>query len=429
MKKLILLLIILNNFAYSQTTRNEVQKNKYGSAPVVDTDKQAKARMQIGNKHNNKYSSKYNYQNNNKTIVCESNRGRRNHCNVDTRQGVNFIRQISNSSCNRHWGYDQTGIWVDAGCRAEFSINFGWDQPGSEGNIMVCESRNYNRQYCPAYLNGRDVFVFRQLSNSSCQNNWGYDKNGVWVNNGCRAEFVVEDRNYNFGNDTVICSSRNLRFQGCAADTRGGVDFVRQLSRATCNGNWGYDQQGIWVTNGCRAKFKLRPFNNYGNNNGYGNNGINIVSCSSRKHKRRTCPADTSGGVRLKKQKSRSSCTGNWGFDRNGIWVTNGCRATFQLHVNGNQGQGRYGNNNGYNNNGRDNNRYGSNNNYGNQNQQNKIICESRNSRRNICAIPFGSKVNLTRQISRSSCSGQWGYNRREIWVDNGCRAEFSIIK
>lgn len=419
MKNLIILLLLISSVAFSQTARQELQRN----------NTQSKARMQAGNQYNDKFAEKYNYQNNNQTIVCESFRGKRNHCNIDTRYGVNLIRQISSSSCNYNWGYDQSGIWVDAGCRAEFSVNFGWDQPGAEGNIMVCESHNYQRNYCPAFLGGRDVFLLRQVSNSSCQNNWGFDRSGVWVNNGCRAEFVVEDR-HGTQNDIVVCSSRNRQFQSCQANTRGGVDFLRQLSRASCNGNWGHDRQGIWVTNGCRARFRLINHNN----NNYGNNTKDTIKCSSRKLKRRICSADTSGGVRLKKQHSRSTCEGNWGFSKNQIWVANGCRATFQLFVNGYRNNNGYDNNgynsnrNNYNNNGHSN-RPGNNNNYGNQqNQVANIICSSRKLKRTTCTIPRGSKVEFKKQLSKSSCLKSWGYNQREIWVDNGCRAQFHVF-
>jgi hypothetical protein len=417
MKTLILILFIFSQSVISQVAKKELRNNQ-NQPPTHIVSEKTKARMQIGNKQNDKYIEKYRYQNNNQTIICESERGRRNHCAINTRYGVNFVRQLSNSSCNLHWGYDQSGIWVDSGCRAEFSVNYGWDQAGSEGNIMVCNSQGFNRNYCPAYLNGRDVFLLRQNSQSTCVNNWGYDRNGVWVTNGCRAEFVVEDRNYNFGNDIVICSSRNLRFQGCQADTRGGVEFVRQLSRNSCNGNWGYDRQGIWVTNGCRAKFKLIPYinNNYGSQR-------TLVNCSSKNHRRKICPANTSGGVRLKKRKSRTSCQNNWGYGQDHIWVDNGCRATFELNVNGNN----YGNNYGNTGQGQNNN-YGNNqNNNGYGNRQNNIICESVNSQRRTCRIPQGSKVKFQRQLSRSSCNGAWGYNRNEIWVANGCKAEFSV--
>ena len=393
------------------------------------------ARAELKNLHNDKYVEKYNYQNDNQTIICESKRGRRAHCHANTRYGVNFLRQFSRSSCEYNWGYDETGIWVDHGCAAEFSVNYGWDQAGSEGNIMSCGSYNFQRKYCPAYLGGRDVFLLRQMSKSSCINNWGYDRNGVWVTNGCRAEFVVEDR-HNTSNDVVICSSRNLRFQSCPANTRGGVDFIRQLSRTSCNGNWGYDQRGIWVTNGCRAKFKLIKYNNHGNNH-----NKDTIRCSSRNNHRKVCTADTSGGVRLIKQRSKASCRGNWGYTRNHIWVDNGCRATFKLYEDGyNSSHNNHNNGYGNNNSGRgQNNGYGNNNNYGNNNptygnqqvnrvQNKRIKCESHNLNRRTCKIPYGAKIKLYKQLSNVSCGKNWGYNKQEIWVSKGCRAEFSIF-
>jgi len=406
MKNLLILLLLISSTVYSQQSKT-IQ------------DKQGQTR-QLKNLNNDKYMDKYNYNNSNDTIICESVRGQRAFCYVDTRYGVNIIQQLSRASCNYNWGYDDQGIWVDNGCRAEFSINSGWDQPGAEGNIMVCESHRYQRNYCRAYLDGRDVFLLNQLSDSSCIKNWGYDRNGVWVTNGCRAEFVIEDR-YSSQNDIVVCSSRNLQFQGCQADTRGGVEFLRQISRASCNGNWGYDRYGIWVTNGCRAKFRIMPYHGYGNS---GHNIKDTVKCSSKNRQRRTCRADTSGGVRLKKQHSNASCRGNWGYTRNQIWVDNGCRATFQLFIDGNRNNHGYGNNR--------NQDFGNNHGYGNgsnhqPNQAVKLTCSSRGLKRKSCDIPPGSQVEFLRQISRSSCDRNWGYNRHEIWVDNGCRAEFNV--
>ena len=411
MKKLIILLLLISSTAFSQ--EQESQRD-------------------LKNLNNDKYMEKYNYQNTNDTVICESIRGRRSQCYADTRYGVNLIQQLSSSSCSYNWGYDNQGIWVDNGCRAEFSINRGWDQPGAEDNVMICESNNFKQSYCAAYLEGRDVFLLTQLSNSSCINNWGYDRNGVWVTNGCRAEFVVED-SHSSQNDVVVCSSRNLRFQGCQADTRGGVDFLRQISRASCNGNWGYDRQGIWVTNGCRAQFRILPYVPVNT----GHNNQDTVKCSSRNRQRKACRADTSGGVRLQKQHSNASCRGNWGYTRNQIWVDNGCRATFKLYIDGNRRNNGYGNNNnqGYGNNHRQgNNNQGHGNNHGQGNNTNhqpvqprKIRCSSKKLRRNTCAIPKGSKVSILRQLSKSTCDGQWGYNRDELWVDNGCRAEFKL--
>ncbi len=184
------------------------------------------------------------------------------------------------------------------------------------------------------------------------------------------------------------------------------------------------------------------------NNSGYNNRSI--VRCSSINNHRQTCNADTSGGVQLIKQLSRSSCHDNWGYSRNQIWVDNGCRAKFQLYVgnNGNHNNSRsnshnnggnansHNNNNRYNNNthNNNNNSHGNNNAHSNnsnghnsQSFGNRVVCESINSRRNSCSIPHGVSVSLYKQLSHSSCDHNWGYNDSQIWVTNGCRAEFTI--
>lgn len=56
-----------------------------------------------------------------------------------------------------------------------------------------CESGRWGRQrYCPADTDGR-VRLVREYSRNRCRQwrSWGYDKRGVWVDDGCRAEFRV----------------------------------------------------------------------------------------------------------------------------------------------------------------------------------------------------------------------------------------------
>lgn len=75
--------------------------------------------------------------------------------------------------------------------------------------------------------------------------------------------------------EVVTCESNNGRRNVCPVNARGGVRLAQQLSNASCNGNWGYNRNRIWVTNGCRARFVV---NDYGYNNGYNNrynNGYN----------------------------------------------------------------------------------------------------------------------------------------------------------
>jgi hypothetical protein len=37
---------------------------------------------------------------------------------------VQLLRTLSDSACieGRTWGWDRNGVWVDRGCRAEFSV-------------------------------------------------------------------------------------------------------------------------------------------------------------------------------------------------------------------------------------------------------------------------------------------------------------------
>ncbi|MEZ5461888.1 DUF3011 domain-containing protein [Dokdonella sp.] len=58
-----------------------------------------------------------------------------------------------------------------------------------------------------------------------------------------------------------------------------------------------------------------------------------------------------------------------------------------------------------------------------------KITCESKGNRHNTCRLNQAGYVTLSRQLSGSSCrqGRDWDYDRREIWVDDGCRAEFKV--
>jgi hypothetical protein len=91
----------------------------------------------------------------------------------------------------------------------------------------------------------------------------GFDENGIWVDRGCRAEFVLggEARFTPRGTSDVrvVCESQNEAMTRCAADTYYGVVLARQISNSMClrGESWGYDASGIWVTRGCRAEFVL----------------------------------------------------------------------------------------------------------------------------------------------------------------------------
>ena len=71
------------------------------------------------------------------TIRCESPSNRYRECAMDTRGGVQLTRQLSSTRCEegRNWGQGRNGVWVDRGCRAEFtSARGGWGNGGWSGN-------------------------------------------------------------------------------------------------------------------------------------------------------------------------------------------------------------------------------------------------------------------------------------------------------
>ena len=58
---------------------------------------------------------------------------------------------------------------------------------------MRCSSDDGGRHYCEADTRG-DVDLIRQHSDAPCEEgvSWGFDRRGIWVDHGCRAEFVAQ---------------------------------------------------------------------------------------------------------------------------------------------------------------------------------------------------------------------------------------------
>ena len=117
-----------------------------------------------------------------------------------------MTRQISGSPCREGetWGYDNRGIWVDRGCRAEFQVggqgNFnnnnsrGWGAGRNDNRQLVtCTSERGRRNHCDANTGRGEVRMIRQIGNGRCiqGQTWGSDNRGIWVDRGCSAEFEV----------------------------------------------------------------------------------------------------------------------------------------------------------------------------------------------------------------------------------------------
>ena len=66
---------------------------------------------------------------------------------------------------------------------------------------ITCESNDGGRKHCGPRNPGQ-VQLQRQISGSECiqDRTWGVDDRGLWVDHGCRAEFLIGgDNNYNPG--------------------------------------------------------------------------------------------------------------------------------------------------------------------------------------------------------------------------------------
>jgi hypothetical protein len=220
------------------------------------------------------------------------------------------------------------------------------------GAVVRCESRDGRPRSCPT---AGDVRLARQLSDLPCieGRTWGRDRGGVWVTQGCRADFITTGYGYREGDDnryrddyrrddysrdgarTYRCESRDGRYRRCDFEVRGRASLVRQLSDTPCieGRTWGYNRGGVWVDRGCRAEFSVRR--GWGSDwAGYPGDGYSdVIRCESRDGRTARCGADVRRGVRLLRQFSGSPCIEgrSWGWERGGVWVSGGCRAEFRV--------------------------------------------------------------------------------------------------
>lgn len=134
----------------------------------------------------------------------------------------------------------------------------------------TCESHFNKTQQCP--FEGR-ARLARQLSVTRCveDDNWGQRRGMLWVTDGCRAEFVAEERGHgrwpgrgrgrdrDRDGERLVCESYENKEKQCRIRVRHDVRLVKQKSVTTCteDHNWGWDRRGVWVSDGCRAEFRV----------------------------------------------------------------------------------------------------------------------------------------------------------------------------
>jgi len=248
------------------------------------------------------------------TLYCPSDDGHRHYCEVDTRGGVVLVKRRSGAACQEgySWGADGRGIWVDHGCRADFAVQVAPPPPGENwgGNTVVrCSSDDGGLHYCQADTQG-DVDLLRQRSQADCTegSSWGFDERGIWVDHGCRGDFVVQpNERPEYGEpvggpgQSLYCASDDGRRNFCAVDTHGGVQLVKQRSGAACQEgySWGAEERGIWVDHGCRANFVARAGGGHGHHEHRGRACRRVIgedrALELVEHCRRVAPGSRAG--------------------------------------------------------------------------------------------------------------------------------------
>lgn len=202
---------------------------------------------------------------------CETDSSQQHYCKVDTSDGITLVKQLSEIPCmqGRNWDYDRHGVWVSHRCGGEFVTGKQVDPTPRQGTLLRCESRANRIEHCTADAR-KGVRLVRKFSVSDCVEDldWGHDDKGIWVARGCRAEFrigVDEAASSQVGVEDsrhrrISCESDDRKRQRCDIAVKDGVDLFRQISKTRCvrDRNWGWDSDGIWVDQGCRAEFSVR---------------------------------------------------------------------------------------------------------------------------------------------------------------------------
>jgi hypothetical protein len=153
-----------------------------------------------------------------------------------------------------------------AGCAGGIAAQDRSERPLADGERVVsCASEDNRRSECEADLRGMRFVDLRQESRATCEigRNFGYTDRGVWVENGCRGEFLFRaaegSRSVGARGTVVSCESVDDGYAHCDATGIVSARVAKQLSRAECvqGTNWGIDSRGIWVDHGCRAEFEV----------------------------------------------------------------------------------------------------------------------------------------------------------------------------
>ena len=203
-------------------------------------------------------------------FTCSSNDMGYHTCRVGPNNGIQFVRQRSDSACvpGRTYGIARDGVWVDNGCRADFEVvqngyydngrysrQGTWNDRDNDGDAddqyrhdRHHRYRDYNGQYSGTY-NTSPYY-------NGTYNNGPYNQGG-YVSSGQPIQYLGK---YDDGKST--CSSQPG--QGQTFCQSGGpfrdAYLIKQNGQNPCirGRNWDVDpNHGLWIADGCSGQFKI----------------------------------------------------------------------------------------------------------------------------------------------------------------------------
>jgi hypothetical protein len=332
---------------------------------------------------------------------------------------------VSRQPCvsGESWGYNDHGIWVSHGCRADFAVGPGGyrDRYRDDGNSMYVDSSGH-LVHCIAtdsgrtYCGGRHAgYTYSGAPNPNCieGQTWGYDDRGVWVSGQCNGDFAYVDA------DGVTASTAYVDTSGrlvhCVSTISGRTYCGTHHVRYSLSGNpnpycvqgqtWGYDERGVWVSGQCVGDFAYYDTDEDETRTTYVDNSGRLVHCVSTISGRTYC------GTRH----VRYSLSGNpnpyciqgqtWGFDERGVWVSGRCVGDFAYYDDDDNRSTTYVDSSGQ-----------------------LVHCVSTVSGRTYCGTRH-ARYTLSGNPNPYCVQGQtWGYDERGVWVSGQCRGDFAYF-
>ncbi len=376
---------------------------------------------------------------------------------------VRLLKRKSNSPCleGTSYGFSGTAMWVDKGCAGEFEVAYqdegasgpGWGTVPAEGildrTFLECRSESYARSICEVDGTVTDVRLDRRRSNAPCVagESFGFEGRHMWVAKGCAGRFEVTFRRELGGGPNapgdrpwwerlggaemrvtdLRCQSRDHGRNICVVE--GPVTAIRlkrQRSAAVCERgvSFGFHEDFVWVDKGCQADFEVTyrpPRTDWTSSPAVAPPPFKEVErvsfrCKSDNYRRNVCYVPGSIiDARLKQTRSRAPCVSSdsFGYRKDLVWVDKGCEGEFEVTFRVDplvfKPDWNYS---------------------GSGPKRKRVTCASKNYRLNECGVGgVITGLTLRRTKSRAPCEdgATYGFNLEEIWVTQGCEAEFEV--